>query len=176
MAHTAQQNFVKSIQEKFPDNFKKVRVLEVGSYNVNGTVRDFFDECEFIGLDIAEGDCVDVVCSGHEYKSRTKFDTIITCEMFEHNPYWAETWNNMVSLTKKNGLIVMTCASTGRPEHGTRRTTPNNSLGSNIGEYSDYYGNLTELDFKSICDFDKVFSEYSFLEENEDLYFYGRKK
>jgi len=57
-------------------------VLEVGSLNINGTVRDFFDAEEYIGIDIGEGPGVDVVSGGHKYKSKKKFDCVISCECF----------------------------------------------------------------------------------------------
>ena len=174
MSHEAEMNFVRSVKDKFPENFTESRVLEVGSYDVNGTVRIFFSNCIYIGIDVAPGNGVDVVCPGQEYKSNKKFDTVITCEMFEHNPFWKETWLNILSLTQSGGLVVMTCASTGRGEHGTRRTEPSCSLGSDL--FGDYYQNLTEADFRGICNIEKIFSEFYFKEENEDLYFYGKKK
>jgi hypothetical protein len=83
----------------------------------------------------------------------------------------------MHRMVKPNGLVVMTCATTGRPEHGTSRTTPNDSpLTTNIGW--DYYKNLTEEDFRNKLDIDNMFSTYKFEVEsaNKDLYFYGFKK
>lgn len=176
MSHPAQMNFVESVRARFPDSFKNKTVLEVGSYNINGTVRVFFEGGKYIGLDVVEGNGVDVVCQGQYYTSDEKFDTVITCEMFEHNPYWRETWLNILKLCKSGGLIVMTCASTGRPEHGTKRTMPDLALSSEM--YGDYYANLTEADFKTICNFDEVFSEYEFVENKEcnDLYFFGVMK
>lgn len=174
MSHSAQMNFVESVKRKYPDNFAGKTVLEIGSYDINGTVRVFFENCVYLGIDVVEGNGVDLVCQGQDFKSEFEFDTIITCEMFEHNMYWRETWTNLISQCKSGGLIVMSCASTGRPEHGTRRTSPNESLSSAI--FGDYYQNLTEGDFRSICDFDNVFSEYEFKEENTDLYFYGVKR
>jgi hypothetical protein len=71
----------------------------------------------------------------------------------------------------------MTCATTGRPEHGTTRTSPYNSpLTVSIGW--DYYRNLTETDFRNELDIDNMFSTYKFELSNThpDLYFYGIKK
>ena len=39
-------------------------------------------------------------------------------------------------MLKKDGLFFFTCASTGRPEHGTRRTSPQDSYGT-IGKLED---------------------------------------
>lgn len=174
MAHECQMQFVESVKQKFPDFFTNKRVLEVGSYNVNGTVRVFFKECDYTGIDVTPGDCVDVVCAGQDFKDDKGFDTIITCEMMEHNPFWAETFHNLMSILVPGGLLVLTCATTGRGEHGTRRTAPSQSLSSEL--YGDYYHNLTEQDFRDISNMDSIFSEYGFSTMNTDLYLYGIKR
>ena len=42
------------------------------------------------------------------------FDVVISCECFEHNPYWRETFLNMTRVLRPGGLFVLTCATTGR--------------------------------------------------------------
>jgi hypothetical protein len=80
----------------------------------------------------------------------------------------------MHRVVKKGGLVVMSCATTGRAEHGTKRTSPEDAP---LVEW-DYYKNLTEADFKEKFDLDKMFSKYEFSTNNQthDLYFYGVKK
>jgi hypothetical protein len=51
MSHFEQLEFLAEVKNIFPDYFEKKKVLEIGSLNINGTVRDFFDNCNFIGLD-----------------------------------------------------------------------------------------------------------------------------
>lgn len=175
MAHREQMSFVESVKNKFPHNFVSGKVLEIGSYNINGSVRQFFDNCVYVGLDVFPGNCVDIVCSGHLYAASDKtFDCCISCECFEHNPFWKETFLNMFRMLKMGGLIVFTCATTGRPEHGTKRTSPLDSLTTNIEDMQDYYLNLTEEDFS---EFKSMFSSYEFStnENTHDLYFYGIK-
>ena len=48
-------------------------VLECGSYNVNGSVRDLFAVREYIGLDWRPGPGVDVVNLVHEYRALSTF-------------------------------------------------------------------------------------------------------
>ena len=177
MSHLQQRDFIGSLKEKHPDFFEKKRVLEVGSLNINGTIRDFFKDCDYTGLDLGEGECVDVVCGGHEYKEpNNSYDVCASCECFEHNPYWLETFKNMIRLCKPNGLIFMTCATTGRPEHGTRKS---DAWAAPLCLDFDYYKNLTEKDFRESMDLDKLFSRYEFKVNTEvikDLYFCGFKK
>ena len=83
-------------------------------------------------------------------------------------------------MLKPDGLFCFTCASTGRPEHGTRRTTPQDSYGTigDIESMSDYYKNLTELDVNAVLKFNDLFSSWDtyYNSETKDLYFVGIKK
>ena len=82
-------------------------------------------------------------------------------------------------MLKPGGLFVFTCASTGRKEHGTARTSPNDSYGtiSKLVDMVDYYKNLTEIDVNKVLEFHKTFSVwdtyYNF--NSKDLYFVGIK-
>lgn len=175
MAHQQQFDFVKNCQQKYPNAFSQAKVLEVGSLDINGSVRQFFTECDYLGIDVGEGKGVDLVCQGQEFQAPAfSFNTAISCECFEHNPYWIATFENMHRVVKKGGLVVMSCATTGRAEHGTRVSSPQDAP---LVEW-DYYKNLTEADFRESFDLDKMFSEYEFSTNNQthDLYFYGVKK
>jgi hypothetical protein len=68
----------------------------------------------------------------------------------------------------------MTCATTGRPEHGTTRTTPQDSP-LTIGLGWDYYKNLTEQDFRNNFSIEGMFKAFQFKVGGTDLYFYGVK-
>jgi SAM-dependent methyltransferase len=175
MAHTEQRIFVESVKNKFIQYFSHKTVLEVGSLNINGTVRDFFSDCNYVGLDVSFGEGVDIVCEGQNYNAPdNSYDVVCSAECFEHNPYWLETFKNMVRLCKNDGLVFFTCATDGRREHGTTRTTPGDSP-LTIGMGWDYYRNLNENDFRSQLNFEDYFESYEFsVEENShDLYFWG---
>lgn len=175
MSHPEQMNFVKELKNKFSNYFVNSKILEIGSLNVNGTIRKFFENCEYIGVDVGSGKCVDVVCEGQKLNyPDNSFDTTASCECFEHNPFWLETFINMHRMTKLNGLLFFTCATIGRKEHGTNKHKKNNCP---LTEW-DYYKNLEEKDFKEKLNFESMFSEYSFEKNTKrhDLYFYGIKK
>lgn len=189
MAHKEQWIFCNNVKSKFPNYFKNVKVLDIGSFDVNGNEEFLFENCEFYGLDLMEGPGVDIVCSAHEYDAPdSTYDTIISCECWEHNPVYKESIQNAVRLLKSNGLFLFTCATTGRPVHGVKslekycsnkydnwKTMPNVAKEKWDNEY---YKNLTELDIKECLDFDSIFSNYEFkVEPNHcDLYFWGIKK
>jgi len=175
MAHQEQKDFVEKLRNSFSEFFTNKKVLEIGSLNINGSIREFFDNCKYTGIDVGFGDGVDIVCEGQNYKaSDDTYDVVLSAECFEHNPYWLETFKNMIRLCKNNGLVFFTCATDGRPEHGTSKTTPLDSpLTVNLGW--DYYRNLNEKNFTDEINFDDYFSEYQFEinEEHKDLYFWG---
>lgn len=168
MSHQSQLDFVALVKRRFPQYFKSRRVLEIGSLDINGSVRQFFENCDYTGVDLGEGKGVDLVAKGEELTfPDNSIDVTISCECFEHNPEWVRTFDNMVRMT--SGLVIMTCATTGRPEHGTRRTSP-----SDAPFCGDYYQNLTEHDIKSSCNMSRfVEYEFSTCSSPADLYFWG---
>ena len=176
MAHAEQQQFVRSVKASFPSFFKGGRIVEIGSLDINGTVRVFFEEpAKYIGVDLGPGRGVDVVCEGQNYDGATSgFDVAISVECFEHNPYWKETFLNMFRMVRDEGLVVMTCATTGRPEHGTSRSDAGSSP-LTVGKGWEYYKNLTEEDFHSEFELSSMFSDYCFSVNttSHDLYFWG---
>ena len=189
MAHQQQFDFVSAVASFYPNNFVNCKVLEVGSLDINGSVRQFFKDCNYIGIDLGEGKGVDIVCTGQDYDApNNEFDTIISCECFEHNPYYKETIQNSVRMLKSGGLFIFTCATTGRPVHGTisleeesKKKYPNWKTMPNVEKNNwdnDYYKNLTESDIRECLDFEEVFNSFSFEIECShcDLYFWGIKK
>lgn len=174
MAHKQQQQFITLTKSLYPTYFKNVRVLDVGSLDINGSARQFFDDpYYYVGLDLGIGKNVDIVCPGHLYKD-FPFDIVFSGECLEHDRYWKETLLNMYDLLKPGGMLLFTCASTGRAEHGTLRTTPENSP---FTSDTNYYQNLTEEDIRSVFNPELEFSEFLFKynPETYDLYFYGIK-
>jgi SAM-dependent methyltransferase len=177
MAHAQQLKFV-SLASEFLASRAGLKVLEVGSHDVNGSIRKIFEGTDYLGVDLTPGPGVDCVASGHqlEFPDET-FGLTISSECFEHNPFWVETFANMYRMTAASGLVVVTCASRGRPEHGTTRTTPNRSPGTQTIGW-DYYRNLNRSDFERNFDLSAMFERFEFfyIPVSQDLYFVGWKK
>ena len=158
-----------------PRCFSGVRVLEVGSLNIYGSVRTHFDGCEYLGVDLAEGEGVDWVCPGQLLAFPAgHFDTVVSSECFEHNPFWRETFANMLRMCRPGGLVLMTCATVGRKEHGTSRTSPHASPFTADARW-DYYRNLSERDLRSAIHLSGWMSQWRFWTNfvSHDLYFAG---
>jgi len=174
MAHSAQRDYFLRVREWFPDAFHQANVLEIGSLNINGTIRDLFSECAYLGVDVGEGKDVDLVAHGeHLDFADSSFDVTLSAECFEHNPAWADTFQNMWRMSRR--YVFVTCASTGRAEHGTSRSHPGSSP---LTVEWDYYRNLTADDFENEFDLYDLFEEYQFdYNPNScDLYFWGIKR
>ncbi|MCX4159657.1 MULTISPECIES: class I SAM-dependent methyltransferase [Paraburkholderia] len=175
MAHLQQSQFIAGVKQFLHEYFVSKNVLEIGSLDINGSVREFFSNCKYIGLDIGEGKGVDLVCPGQSYgASCAEYDVVISCEAMEHNPNWKETWINMLRVVKDDGLVLMTCATAGRQQHGTEEFGPMFSpLTHATGQ--NYYKNLLRRDFEGIVNHSGWFSSYGFFTDHShnDLFFYG---
>jgi 2-polyprenyl-3-methyl-5-hydroxy-6-metoxy-1,4-benzoquinol methylase len=105
------------------DEIKGKRVLEVGAYNVNGTLRGHclsHEPKEYIGVDLSEGNCVDRVMNAEDLVrefGKNSFDVVITTEMLEHVVEWKPVIANMKQVVKPGGIIVITTRSQGFPFH-----------------------------------------------------------
>jgi SAM-dependent methyltransferase len=178
MAHPQQLKFVELTSKFFNlNNDPCLKVLEIGSYIVNGSVRPFFHASQYIGVDLMPGPGVDIVLNGKEINLPDEtFDVAISCECFEHNPHWVESFQMMYKKTKKCGILLVSCASRGRLEHGTKRTHPESSPGTQSLEWN-YYKNLRKKDFFKNLSLDTLFSSYIFVYNgtSKDLYFVGLK-
>lgn len=142
MAHRAQRRFCDEVRSRFPAFFQNTHVLEVGSLIVNGSIRDAFANCRYVGLDCRPGPGVDAVGLAHEFiGSDDEFDVVCALETFEHDPFAPRSIANMLRLLRPGGLFFMTCAGEGRAEHGTRRT------GAEFGPHPEFYRNVSPRQF-----------------------------
>lgn len=177
MAHFQQLQFVAMAARHMRLDWTGLRVLEIGAADVNGSIRPWFAGSEYTGVDLAAGPGVDLIGSGETLAlPDVHVDLAISCECFEHNPRWCETFVNMHRMTKAGGVVMMTCASRGRLEHGTTRTRPEESPGSQSVGWN-YYRNLNREDFERRLDLQSLFESHMFFRNavSHDLYFVGRK-
>jgi SAM-dependent methyltransferase len=111
----------------FVDNFastinkEKIKVLDVGSYDVNGSYKDLFKEQKYhyTGLDMEEGPNVDLVLANpYDWDSieTDSFDIVISGQAFEHIEFFWKTMEEMTRVLKKNGLLCL-IAPNGFGEH-----------------------------------------------------------
>jgi|18_taG_2_1085343.scaffolds.fasta_scaffold49373_2 hypothetical protein len=78
------------IEKNKISNSKKIKVADIGSFNINGTVKNTFAEekinCEVTGFDLVKGDNVDVVisCGTIPEKYKHKFEFVTCMSAFDY--------------------------------------------------------------------------------------------
>lgn len=102
------------------------KVLDVGSYGVNGTLNDvctkvskeFHCTYKYVGLDIIKGINVNVHVEELElypFKTNT-FDASMSNSCFEHNRFFWHSFSEMVRVTRPGGFIYL-CTPSAGPYH-----------------------------------------------------------
>jgi len=100
------------------------RVIEVGSYDLNGTLRPIIMNmmpADYIGVDIAAGPGVDVVCKAENLLDTfdyNTFDILVSTEVLEHVKDWRRVVSNFKHLVRPNGILLITTRSRGCGFHG----------------------------------------------------------
>jgi SAM-dependent methyltransferase len=99
------------------------RVLEVGAYDVNGSLRATvvaLDPCEYIGVDIQAGPGVDLVCDATALVAQFGegcFGLVLCTETLEHIQDWQAAISNLKRVCSPGGIILLTTRSRGFPLH-----------------------------------------------------------
>lgn len=113
--HDAAFNYVRDQLDK---HGPWARVVEFGSRNINGGVRELFspETSDFIGVDVREGEGVDVVADAATVKF-SPVDCVICTEVLEHAENAEQIIANAYRILKSGGVFIMTCGGPGRHEH-----------------------------------------------------------
>lgn len=140
--HREANSFLLQMKAIFPQYFSHCNVLDIGSADINGSNRFLFNYREYLGVDIGDGENVDLVVKGAAdmaYKLRyLKFHAVISTEVLEHAEDWVLLVRGALQLLDERGMLILTCAGPERSEHGTRRSEPA------MSPYTqDYYGNVS---------------------------------
>lgn len=104
--------------EKHINNLQGKLVLDVGSYDVNGTLKPIFQGANYVGLDMEEGPNVDVVSDAHNIPFEDeKFDIVTSSSCFEHDDMFWVTFLEICRVVKSGGYIYIQAPQNG-PYHG----------------------------------------------------------
>lgn len=102
------------------------RVIEIGSYNVNGSVAPLFaDAASYLGVDLRPGPGVDlVIASDHDLATVLAdhgplgFDIVVTTEALEHAADPAQIVRDAWAILRPGGRLLLTAAAPERAPHG----------------------------------------------------------
>lgn len=137
-----------------------VSVLEIGSFDINGSIRNIFEPfaANYLGIDPQDGPGVDLVADGATYSSPNTYDVVVTAETFEHTADWKQIIRASYNNLKDGGLFIATMAGEGRPVHSALDEKP-------IREW-EHYANIGAWDLKQNL---KMFKDYNVNTLNNDL-------
>lgn len=94
------------------------RVLEVGSLNVNGSVRGCFEARAYVGVDMRDGPGVDIVATADALPfPDASFDVVVSTEMLEHDPAFWLSLAEMGRVLRPGGQLILTTRGNGFGEH-----------------------------------------------------------
>jgi SAM-dependent methyltransferase len=127
LMHDANKELWRQFKLVYPQKFDSATVLEVGSLDVNGSIREFFRDCDYTGVDWREGNCVDVVCLAHEMDFKRQFDVVASASMLEHDPYWKDSLNVMQKHMNPDGILLLSWGAAENAEHCVD-TAPDNQF------------------------------------------------
>lgn len=99
---------------KYIGNLLNLKVADIGSYDVNGTLKPIFSKHFYTGIDQCAGPNVDLVSDAHKLELANKsFDVVVSTSCFEHDEMFWLTFLEMCRIVKEGGLIYINAPSTG---------------------------------------------------------------
>jgi SAM-dependent methyltransferase len=108
--HKESYEIMEYFVKKYLDRSKKLEILDIGSYNVNGTYKELFNNStwKYLGLDMTEGPNVDIVSiSAYDFGIDKKFDVVVSGNCLEHVEAPWKWISELVKVTKKGGLVCI---------------------------------------------------------------------
>jgi hypothetical protein len=114
------------------------RVLDLGGRDINGSIRGLLPAAQWTGCDITPGPGVDIVHDATRPWPGTfgRFDVVVCTEVLEHVEQWPALLGTAAGALEPGGpeALFVTCASTGRPQHG--------ASGAPLPEPGEWYANV----------------------------------
>jgi len=118
MHHSAYVTAEKFYEKYCKNNIQNKKILDVGSYDVNGTMKPIFEKGQYIGLDMEDGPNVDIVGVSHDIPfEKDEFDIVISSSCFEHDDMFWISFQEMCRVLKPGGYMYIQAPSNG-PYHG----------------------------------------------------------
>ena len=118
--HLSSLEHMGDLVARYLDRSKPLSVVDIGSYDVNGTYRPLFahEGWRYIGVDLEQGPGVDVVLTS-PYRLPMKSDSVdivVSGQAFEHVEFFWLSFSEMLRVLRPGGMIFLIAPSRG-PEH-----------------------------------------------------------
>lgn len=133
-----------------------ISVIEIGSRDVNGIVRDLFPAADWLGIDLAPGPGVDIVCDAAQWDTLRRVDLVVCCETLEHAAEWREIIRRSFIWLRPGGRAIYTAAGLGRLPHSAVD-------GCELRE-GEYYCNISLMELEAamvVAGYQIVVSEFA---------------
>lgn len=134
--HRESFEYVQRIVAERKLNRRGLAIVEIGSHDVNGSVRPLFmDADSYVGVDVRPGPGVDVECDGAEYDPALPVDVVVTTSALEHCADPQAVIVNAYAMLKPGGWLVLTTVQSPWGAHSNDGTAYNPEI--------DIYSHLT---------------------------------
>lgn len=106
--HDNVKNEFKKWYEENTKNKQDFKIAELGSYDINGSIRDIVSK--LVGFDIYDGKNVDVVIKPGEIplEYKNKYEAVVSMGSFQCCPYPELYKKEILDLLYNNGLLFLT--------------------------------------------------------------------
>lgn len=128
------------------------RVLELGSLDVNGSIRPAFDQCgvlDYVGIDQRPGTGVDVVLNTadlYEAHHLGQFDCVVATSFFEHDRQFWQTLDGVYRRLNHGGVFIVTVPHQDWGYHGEPKDYYRYTADALKDVFFDRYGLVTIMD------------------------------
>ena len=124
-------------------------VYEIGSRNVNGSIRSLFPAEGYHGIDLSAGTDVDAVADAAGYVPPVVPQTVVCCEVLEHATDAAQIVHQIATVLAPGGRVILTMAGPCR--------MPHSGIDGGQLRIGEYYQNVEPDALRSwLHDFDQV--------------------
>lgn len=121
------------------------RAIDVGGANWNGSARPHLPNAHWTVLDMEPTQIPDdwteyIVADATTFRGLVRYDVVLSTELLEHVENWPAVVETLAHLVTDDGIVLITCASTGRPMHG--------ATGTPLPLNGEWYGNVDVPDLE----------------------------
>ncbi len=140
--HQANRLWLDDLKKDYRQAFVNQLVLDLGSLDINGSARPWFEGCGYTGVDRTEGKGVDIVGNVRDINFVAGFNTIISFNSFMYDKEWDKSLKSALGWLRTGGLFFVSFADD--TWDGSKRGYPDTEE-----------GNIIDISFKefiSICE------------------------